>query len=70
MREAAGSILANAAAFSGVVATGHEIGELVKISSRVLVLSDGRISDEIAVDGADAAKDCGRVRKALAGGER
>lgn len=70
MRESAGGILANAAAFSGVVATGHEIEELVKISSRILVLSNGRISGEIAVDGTDPAKDCDRVRRALAGGGR
>jgi energy-coupling factor transporter ATP-binding protein EcfA2 len=70
MREAAAGILANAAAFSGVVATGHEIEELVKISSRVLVLSNGCISDEIVVDGTDVAGDCRRVRMALTGGGR
>ena len=68
MREAAGGILANAASFSGVVATGHEIEELVKVSSRILVLSDGGISNEIVMSGDNAAEDCARVRRALAGG--
>jgi ABC-2 type transport system ATP-binding protein len=68
VREAAGGILANVATFSGVVATGHEIEELVKISSRILVLSNGCISDEIVISGKSVAEDCGRVRRALVGG--
>jgi ABC-2 type transport system ATP-binding protein len=68
IRETAGGILANAAAFSGVVVTGHEIEELVKISTRILVLSNGTVSDEIIMSGKSAAEDCERVRKALAGG--
>jgi ABC-2 type transport system ATP-binding protein len=70
MREAVDGILANAATYCGVVVTGHEIENLVKISSRVLVLSDGIVSDEIVMDAKNCAKDCELVRRALAGGGR
>lgn len=68
MRESAHAILSEAAAFSSVIVTGHEIEDLVKVCARVLVLSHGGISDEIAVEdlGCDAAG--ASVRKALSGG--
>ena len=70
MRESAQTILSEAAAFSSVIVTGHEIDDLVKVSARVLVLSHGGISDEIPVAalGRDAAE--AGVRRALAGGGR
>lgn len=43
MREAMGEILKTAAAFSSVVVTGHEIAEMEKWSSRILVLEGGRL---------------------------
>ncbi len=43
MREAMGEILKTAAAFSSVVVTGHELDEMEKWSSRILVLEGGRL---------------------------
>ncbi|MBQ4440130.1 MAG: ABC transporter ATP-binding protein [Kiritimatiellae bacterium] len=43
MREAMGEILKTAAAFSSVVVTGHELAEMEKWSSRILVLEGGRL---------------------------
>ncbi len=43
MREAMGEILKSAASFSSVVVTGHEIAEMEKWSSRILVLEGGRL---------------------------
>lgn len=43
MREAMGDILKEAAAFSSVVTTGHELEEMKKWSSRVLRIEGGRI---------------------------
>lgn len=43
MREAMGEILKEAAAFSSVVATGHELEEMKKWSSRVVRIEGGRI---------------------------
>lgn len=43
MREAMGDILKEAAAFSSVVTTGHELEEMKKWSSRVLRIDGGRI---------------------------
>lgn len=43
MREAMGDILKSAAAFSSVVVTGHDVAEMQKWSSRILVLEGGRL---------------------------
>jgi len=54
MREAAGTILSNAAAFSSVIVSGHEIVDFAQWSTRFLVLSDGVVSATLETAGLDA----------------
>ena len=68
MRDAAGTVLSEAAAFSSVIVTGHEIAELARCVTRFLVLRDGVISTTIAAAGVAPAELEARVRAALAGG--
>ena len=68
MREAAGEILSGAAAFSSVIVTGHEIDDLMKWSTRFLVLRDGVISASVSAQGTDPAGLRARIDAALAGG--
>ena len=68
MREAAGTIVSTVAAFSSVIVTGHEITDLVKWSTRILVLRNGVISATIPSAGLDAAATVSRVDQALRGG--
>lgn len=70
MRESAGEILSNVAAFSSVVVSGHEIDDLVKISARALVLSNGAVSDDISVESLGPRSAAASVRKVFAGGCR
>jgi len=51
MREAAGSILSNAAAFSSVIVTGHELADFAKWSTRFLVLRNGIVSAAVETAG-------------------
>lgn len=69
MRETAGEILSNAAAFSSVVITGHEIGDLAKWTTRFLVLKDGVISTVVSTAGVDEVTVRERVCLALKGVE-
>lgn len=68
MRELAGSILSEAAAFSSVIVTGHELADLARWSTRFLVLKDGIIASTIESAGVAPAELETRVRKALTGG--
>ena len=68
MRDAAGSVLSEAASFSSVIVAGHEISDLVKCATRFLVLRDGVISTSIEAAGVSADELERRVRAALAGG--
>lgn len=68
MREAAGTIVSSVAAFSSVIVTGHEISDLVKWSTRILVLRNGCIAASIPAAGLDFAKTLDRVEQALKGG--
>ena len=68
MREAAGTIVASAAAFSSVIVTGHELEDLAKWTTRFLVLSGGRIFATIPAAGLDPAVVLSRVDAALKGG--
>ena len=68
MREAAGTIVSTVAAFSSGIVTGHEITDLVKWSTRILVLRNGVISATIPAAGMDAAATVSRVDQALRGG--
>lgn len=68
MREAAGTIVSSVAAFSSVIVTGHEIADLVKWSTRILVLRQGGIAASIPAAGLDFATTLSRVGQALRGG--
>lgn len=68
MRDAAGSVLSVAAAFSSVIATGHELDDLAKWTTRFLVLGDGVISSSVPAAGVDKAVLRGRLSAALKGG--
>ena len=68
MREAAGEIISSVAAFSSVIATGHEIADLAKWSTRFLVLDSGCITATIPSAGLDPGVVIGRVDAALKGG--
>lgn len=69
MRKSAGDILAGAAAFSSVIVTGHEIEDLMKWSTRFLILRDGVISASISAQGTDPAELRARIDDALNGGD-
>jgi len=51
MRAAAGDIISDAAAFSVVIVTGHELDDLAKWTTQFLVLRDGAISASITTAG-------------------
>lgn len=68
MREVSGAILSQAAAFSSVVVTGHEIGDLARWTTRFLVLKSGIVANTIESAGADLGELESRVRTALIGG--
>lgn len=70
MREAAGAIISSVAAFSSVIVTGHEISDLVRWSTRVLVLRNGVIAESIPAAGLDTGTFAERIMKALRGGGR
>jgi len=54
MREAAGTILSNAAAFSSVIVSGHEVDDFARWSTRFLVLANGVVSATVETTGLDA----------------
>lgn len=68
MRTSAGEILSNAAAFSSVIVTGHEIADFARWTTRFLVLRNGVISASVSTAGVDPADLLGRVELALNGG--
>ena len=68
MREAAGGVLKEAAAFSSVIVTGHELDDLARWTTRFLVLREGVISAEVPTAGVDRAALRGRLDAALKGG--
>ena len=70
MREAAGEILKDAAAFSAVIVTGHEIADFARWTTRFLVLREGVVAATIPTAGADGAELVARVGAALEGGVR
>ena len=67
MRETAGEMMNEAAAFSAVLVTGHEIYDLAKWCTRFLVLRDGVISASIPTAGLDPATLTSRVDSSLKG---
>ena len=68
MRDAAGEFLSNAAAFSSVIVTGHEIDALARWTTRFLVLNGGVIASTVDTAGADRSDVRARVEAALGGG--
>lgn len=70
MRAAAGDMLSNAAAFSSVIVTGHELWDFAKWTSRFLVLRDGVIAAKVETAGLDRDVLRERVEDALHGGPR
>lgn len=70
MRLSMGEILSNAAAFSSVIVTGHEIEDFARWTTRFLVLRDGIVSAVIPTAGAAPAELVERVELALRGGVR
>lgn len=68
MRDAAGEVLSNAAAFSSVIVTGHEIDDLARWTTRFLVLNGGVIASTVDTAGADRGDVRARVEAALGGG--
>lgn len=69
MRKSAGEILSGAAAFSCVIVTGHEIEDLMKWSTRFLILRDGVISASISAQGTESGELRARIDDALYGGD-
>ena len=67
LRDLAGTILSEAAAFSSVIVTGHEISDFVKWTTRFLVLRGGVISSIVPSAGANPVELEMRVRAALNG---
>jgi len=70
MRTAAGEILSDAAAFSAVVVTGHEIEDLARWTTRFLVLRDGVVDETIATAGMETPVLRARIDEALGGGAK
>ena len=70
MRETAGSILANAVAFSSVIVTGHELEDFARWTTRFLVLRDGVISASVDAAGLDLPVLRERLAAAMEGGAR
>ena len=68
MRSAAGAILSEAAAFSSVIVTGHEIEDFAKWTTRFLVLRDGVVAATVSSAGGDAAGLVSKVSYVLDGG--
>lgn len=68
MREIAGAVLSEAAAFSSVIVTGHELEDLARWTTRFLVLKGGVITATIPSAGVETADLVARVREALIGG--
>ena len=70
MRRAASEILSNAAAFSSVIVTGHDLWDFASWTSRFLVLRGGVIASKIDTAGFDQETLRDRVETALRGGSR
>ena len=68
MRETAGEVLSNAAAFSSVIVTGHEYADFARWTTRFLVLPNGVISTALETTGLEMPKLLERLDLALEGG--
>lgn len=70
MRLLVAEILQNAAAFSSVIATGHDIEDMAKWTTRFLVLKDGIIESEIPTSGVEASALRDRIDLILKGSKK
>lgn len=70
MREVVGDVLSNAAAFSSVIITGHEIDDFAKWTTRFLVLGEGVIKAEIKTAGIDVLDLRSRINSQMMEGMR
>ena len=70
LREAMGGVLSNAAAFSCVIVTGHEVEDFARWTTRFLVLRDGVIASSVETVGLDPQVLRSRVDAALEGRDR
>ena len=70
MRAAAGEVLSNAASFSSVIVTGHELWDFARWTSRFLVLRGGVIDAKVETAGLEPAALRERVENAMNGGAR
>ena len=68
MRRCAGEIIREAASFSSVVVTGHEIADLAEWASSFLVLSGGVVSASVPTAGIERGELVSRVHNALGKG--
>ena len=68
MRETAGTVLSDAAAFSSVIVTGHEYADFARWTTRLLVLRNGVIASSLETAGIDEPKLLERLDVALTGG--
>ena len=68
MRLTAGEVLSNAAAFSSVIVTGHEIADFARWTTRFLVLKDGVVAATVPTAGVAPDVLGERVNDVLAGG--
>ena len=68
MRTSVGTILSNAAAFSSVIVTGHELEDFARWTTRFLVLRDGVISATVDTAGLEPQVLRERLDLALKGG--
>ena len=67
MRESTGALLSNVAAFSSVIVTGHELSDVARWATRVLVLRNGVVSASIDTAGLGADVLQARLGEALGG---
>lgn len=70
MRTAAGAILSDVAAFSSVIVAGHEIDDLVRWTTRFLLLREGVIAASMPTAGVDPAALTANLAAQLAKGAR
>lgn len=70
MRRLAGEVLSNAAAFSSVIVTGHELDDFAKWTTRFLVLRGGVVSSVVETAGLEATQLRARLDQALEEGAR
>lgn len=70
MTHCIGEILKNVSLSSSVVVTGHALEEMVKWTTRFLILKDGMIAAEIPKTGNDDQLICAKIDQMLCGGRK